>query len=135
MGEMVLDLSLATLPQYATLNVYAGMGEVVLKVPRSVHVIVRALLCMGEIDAMGEKKGGICLMAHEEISPTPNPNASYGTQSLMPTATLEIKAYMLMGELRIVQVEDRNEGTIIEPVQAIPRVEGQSNRKKLPQPK
>jgi Cell wall-active antibiotics response 4TMS YvqF len=133
MGEMVLDLSLATLPQYGTLNVFAGMGEVVLKVPRSVHVIVRAMLCMGEIDAMGEKKGGICLMAHEENSPTPNPNAPYGTQ--LPTATLEIKAYMLMGELRIVQVEDRSEGTMIEPVQTIQQVEGQSNRKKLPQPK
>lgn len=139
MGEMVLDMSLATLPQYGTLNIYAGMGEVVLKVPRSVHVIVRAFLCMGEIDAMGEKKGGICLMAHEESSITPNPNlpnapyAAYGTQ--IPTATLEINAHMLMGELRIVQVEDRNQGTTIEPVQTFQQVEGRANRKKLPQPK
>jgi Cell wall-active antibiotics response 4TMS YvqF len=133
MGEMVLDMSLATLPQYGTLNIYAGMGEVVLKVPRSVHVIVRAFLCMGEIDAMGEKKGGICIMAHEESSTTLSSNAPYGTQ--IPTATLEINAHMLMGELRIVQVEDRNQGTTIEPIQTFQQVEGRTNRKKLPQPK
>ncbi|HLX56506.1 MAG TPA: LiaF domain-containing protein [Ktedonobacteraceae bacterium] len=133
MGEMVLDLSLATIPQYGTLNVFAGMGEVVLKVPRSVHVIVRAFICLGEIDAMGEKKGGICIMAHEENLPGPDPNAPYGSQE--PTATLEINAHMFMGEIRIVQVDDRKEGTIIEPVQSIQQLEGQSNRRKLPQPK
>lgn len=92
MGEVKVDLGVAELPPQATLDVTAIMGEVTIYVPRSVRVSVRSVVVMGEVNALGESTGGMFAGGREVHAPD---NAA-------PAADLEIRANVLMGEVKIV---------------------------------
>lgn len=125
-GEIELDLSMAALPQQGTLQVNMLIGEVKIYVPRSVHVSVQATAVIGEVNALGHKSEGI--IAHSQAE-------SYAEGILETTAPrLEIQVNMLIGEARVVQVDN----PVI--VDKLARKEGrwlkrEAARAQLPQPK
>src|SRR5262249_14407247 len=53
-GELELDISLASMPAHSVLDVYALIGEVKLYVPSSLHVSVHTFTMIGEANAFGE---------------------------------------------------------------------------------
>jgi hypothetical protein len=93
-GEVKLDLSLAALPRRATIRAAAIVGEVTLYVPRSAHVRVHGLALVGEVNALGERSGGIVSFAGEEHTPDGPAECD-----------LEIEAVALVGEVKIVLVD------------------------------
>jgi len=125
-GEIELDLSMAALPQQGTLQVNVLIGEVKIYVPRSVHVTVQTTAVIGEVNALGHKSEGI--IAHSQAE-------SYAEGTLDTTAPrLEIQVNMLIGEARVVQVDN----PVI--VDKLARKEGrwlkrEAARAQLPQPK
>ena len=101
MGEVKLDLSLATLPPNGLLEVYVPIGEATIYVPREVHVTVRAFAFMGEIQVMGEERNGIFARLHEEdFPPELPPNAPAPTS----TPHLEIRLRTVMGSIKVKRV-------------------------------
>lgn len=101
MGEVKLDLNLATIPQRGVLNLYGLMGSMTIYVPRNVRVRVRALTLLGEATALGENSGGILAMGHADSDEFAEP-APDGTE---PMADLTIRAFMCMGEIKVVQTD------------------------------
>jgi hypothetical protein len=117
-GEVELDLSLASVPQQCVLEVYALIGEVKLYVPSEVRVTVRALSLIGEADALGESSEGIPAHLSEEF-----PAQGAGAAS---APHLEIRAFTLIGELNIKQVDA--------PVITQGNLQGKASPPALPEP-
>ena len=92
MGEAKLDLGLAHMPPHARLQITAIMGTVVIYVPRSLHVAVRARVFLSDTNSLGESAGGVVTFAHEEHSPLNEP----------PAAQLEIEVFALMSNVKVV---------------------------------
>jgi len=115
-GELELDMSLASMPQHSILDVYALIGEVTLYVPSSMHVSVRTFNVIGETNAFGESRGGIFnMMDEEEFSPQ-GAGAPH----------LEIRVFMLIGEVNVKQVDA--------PVVTLIPVDEKAQPPALPQP-
>lgn len=97
-GDIELDLSLAALPQSATLQVYAFIGDVKIYVPRSVHVTVSTTALLGEASALGQKAEGF--IAHS--------SSERAAEATLDAAApyLDIQAHILLGEVRVVQVDN-----------------------------
>ncbi|HEY7348080.1 MAG TPA: LiaF domain-containing protein [Ktedonobacterales bacterium] len=95
-GEIKLDLSLATLPPDSVLEVFVPVGEAVIYVPREVHVTVRAFSLIGETQVMGEERNGIFARLNEEF-PSEIPSAS-------PAPHLEIRLKTIMGSVKVIRV-------------------------------
>jgi hypothetical protein len=93
-GEAKLDLSLAAFPRRAAIRAVALVGAVTLYVPRSAHVSVRGLALVGEVDALGERAGGIVSFAGEEHTPDGQAECD-----------LEIEVLALVGEVKVVLVD------------------------------
>jgi predicted membrane protein len=115
MGATKLDLSLATLPRSGTLRILAGMGEVTLYVPRSISVSVRAMTLLGETKALGEEAAGILAPVYTRTHDEDDPSA--------PQTHLEIDALMVMGSIKVIQV---NRPGV--------RISGEPQPRALPQP-
>jgi hypothetical protein len=96
LGQIKLDLSLATLPQHGVLEVFVPVGEAVIYVPREVHVTVHAFALIGEAKAMGEERNGLFAHLTEEFPPQEIPAAS--------TPHLEIRLKTLMGSVKVIRV-------------------------------
>jgi hypothetical protein len=119
-GEMALDLSIAELPQRGVLDIFMGLGEVTIFVPRNIYVSVRTALAIGEVKIGSEKRDGFFCFTQEDIQPTSiDPNDDFVPQ-------LEIHVSGLMGEVKIKPVDT--------PVIA-GQIKSGNNRKALPQPK
>lgn len=97
LGEVELDLSIAALPQQATLQVYMLAGEVKIYVPRSINVTVSTTAVLGEVSALGQKSEGI--IAHSSHASAAEDGMDAATRSL------DIQAHILLGEVKIVQVD------------------------------
>ncbi len=117
-GELNLDLSIATLPPQGVLNVFMLIGETNLYVPDSVHVSVRVFTLLGEVTAFGESRGGIFTLMSEEEFPAQVPGAS--------TPHLEIHVFTLIGEINVKQVNA--------PVITVSKAKEQAAPPVLPQP-
>jgi predicted membrane protein len=119
-GEMALDLSIATLPPQGVLEIYMGIGELTITVPHDIYVSVQAAFAIGEVKIANEKREGIFCITHDEIRPT-GVGSSVGN-----VPHLEIRVSGLIGEVKIKQV-------------ATPAISGQiqprNERNALPQPK
>ncbi|HEY7349999.1 MAG TPA: LiaF domain-containing protein [Ktedonobacterales bacterium] len=118
-GELGLDMSLATMPPHSVLDVYALVGEATLYVPSSVRVSVRAFTLIGDVKALGESREGIFAYLNEEEFPAPGAGAASAPH-------LEIRAFMLIGELNVKQVDA--------PVITLEMTPGQAAPPALPQP-
>ena len=115
-GELELDMSLASMPQHSVLDVYALIGEATLYVPSSLHVSVRTFTLIGETNAFGESRAGVfTVMNEEEFSPQG-----------VGAPHLEIRVFMLIGEVNIKQVDA--------PVVTLGILKGQEQPPALPQP-
>lgn len=97
LGQVKLDLSLATLPPNGVLEVFVPMGEVVIYVPREVHVTVRAFALLGEVKVLGEERNGIFVHLNEEGFPA---EGIPGT----PVPHLEIRLKTFLGSVRVIRV-------------------------------
>ncbi len=97
-GELSLDLSLASMPPHSVLNVYCLIGEATLYVPSSAHVSVRALTLLGEARAFDESREGVFAYLSEEEFPAQGASSASAPR-------LEIRAFMLIGELTVKQVD------------------------------
>ncbi len=98
LGQVKLDLSLATLPQNGVLEVFVPVGEAVIYVPREVHVTVRASALIGEAKVLGEERNGIFVLLNEEVFPAQGvPNAS--------APHLEIRLKTWMGSVKVIRVD------------------------------
>jgi len=117
-GEVALDLSLASMPQHCVLDVYALIGEATLYVPSEVRVTVNAFTLIGEAKALDESSEGIFAHLSDEFPAQGAAGAS--------APHLEIHAFMLIGELTIKQVDA--------PVITTDRLKGQATPPALPQP-
>ncbi len=95
-GEVKLDLSLATLPPNGILEVSVPVGEAVIYVPREVHVTVRAFALIGETKAMGEEHNGFFVRLNDEFPPEGVPTA--------PVPHLEIRLRTFMGSVKVIRV-------------------------------
>lgn len=98
-GDVELDLSLAALPRSATLQVYALIGDVKIYVPRSLHVTVSTTAVLGEASALGQKAEGF--IAHSSVE-----RAAEATLDGTAAPYLDIQAHILIGEVRVVQVDN-----------------------------
>lgn len=101
MGEVKLDLNLATLPRQGVLNLFGMMGEMTIFVPRSVRVRVRATTLLGEAKALGEGSAGILAMTHADSHEGEDPAPS----APEPVSDLVINAFMCMGEIKVIQTD------------------------------
>ncbi len=95
MGEVQLDLNLAELPPQAKMQLSVIMGTVTIYVPPSVRVSVRSTVLLGEADALGENTNGVVAFGHEQHDP----------MGAAPRADLEIEAFVLMGQVKVVLAE------------------------------
>lgn len=118
-GELALDMSIASMPAHSILKIYALAGEARLYVPASVRVSVRAVTLIGEAKAFGESREGIFAHLDEEAFPAQGPSAA-------PAPHLEIRAFLLAGELTIKQVDA--------PIITLEMMQGQPTPPALPQP-
>jgi hypothetical protein len=118
-GELELDISLASMPAHSVLDVYALIGEVKLYVPSSLHVSVRTFTLIGEANAFGESRAGVLTSLNEEEYPARGASAATAPH-------LEIRAFMLIGELTVKQVDA--------PVITLGNLKGQATPPALPQP-
>ena len=97
LGQVKLDLSLATLPPKGVLEVFVPVGEMVIYVPRELHVSLRAFALIGEVKALGEERNGMFASLHEEEFPAEG----------VPAATaphLEIHLKTIIGSVKVVRV-------------------------------
>lgn len=101
MGEVTLDLNLAMLPPRGVLNLYGLMGSMTIYVPKTVRVRVRAMTLLGEANALGESSGGILAMGHADNDDYTDPASG----APAPTTDLTIRAFMCMGEIKVVQTD------------------------------
>lgn len=115
-GELELDLSLATTPPGSVLNVYMLIGEARLYVPRDLHVSVRVFTLLGEARAFGESREGIFVHLSDEELPAQEPSAPH----------LEIRVFTLIGEVEVKQVDA--------PIITIAKGQEQATPPMLPQP-
>ena len=97
MGQVKLDLSLATLPQNGILEVFVPMGEAIIYVPNEVDVTVHAFALIGEVKVMGEERNGIFAMLKQEEFPA---------QGVPPASAphLEIRLRTIMGSVKVKRV-------------------------------
>lgn len=117
-GELALDLSLATMPSRSVLEIYGVAGEITLSVPRSVAVSVRAWTLLGEAAVFGETSGVLLTHVNETAVPAPGT----GTAAI---PQLEIRAVLLLGNVTIKQVDT--------PVVPLGEEQGQPPPRLLPQ--
>ncbi len=97
MGQVKLDLSLATLPQNGVLEVFVPLGEAIIYVPNEVDVTVHAFALIGEVKVMGEERNGIFAVLKQEEFPAQG----------VPPATaphLEIRLRTVMGSVKVKRV-------------------------------
>jgi predicted membrane protein len=102
LGQVKLDLSLATLPPEGALDVFVPVGEIVIYVPREVQVTVNALAVLGEIKALGEERTGVLARLQEEFLPERTP-AGAGTQ-------LELRLRTFIGSVKVIRVSGPGPG-------------------------
>lgn len=95
MGEVLVDLRQAKLPPQGHIRVNVVMGETRILVPRGVRVSARTRVIMGEATTLGENIAGLVASGEEEHEPLTGE----------PTAELVIDASVIMGELKIVLVD------------------------------
>lgn len=105
-GELELDISLASMPPQTTLDVVALIGEATLHVPSSIHVTVQSFALLGEVNAFGESRSGFFVSLSEEEYPARGTDAATAPH-------LKINAFMLIGELNVKQ-EDVPVVTLLE---------------------
>jgi Cell wall-active antibiotics response LiaF, C-terminal len=96
-GNIKLDLSLATLPPNGVLEVFVPLGEVVIYVPREVHVTLHASALLGEVNALGEERKGIFARINEEEFPSEGIAAT-------PVPHLEIRLKTIIGNVKVIRV-------------------------------
>jgi hypothetical protein len=96
MGDVQLDLSKAELPPQARVRVYSVMGSVRILAPKDVHIIVRSMTQLGEVNALGESVSGVMASGHEEHEPEADGGAR---------AQVEIEAFALMGNVTVTLIE------------------------------
>lgn len=92
-GDIKIDLSTATITEGDHLvNVKAGMGEVVIRVPNNVNVEVEAKSGVGEMTVLGDHRNGLGLHISRQV--------------LVPDSKvfLRINANLGVGSLRVVSV-------------------------------
>lgn len=97
MGQVKLDLSLATLPPNGVLDVFVPVGEAIIYVPNEVDVTVHAFALIGEVKVMGEERNGIFAVLKQEEFPAQG----------VPPATaphLEIRLRTVMGSVKVKRV-------------------------------
>jgi predicted membrane protein len=80
------------------LDVIALVGEATVYVPSSMHVTLRTLALIGEVNAFGETRDGIFVTMNEEEFPAQGAAAASAPH-------LEIHVFMLIGEVTIKQVD------------------------------
>jgi hypothetical protein len=96
-GQVKLDLSLATLPQNGILDVFVPVGEAVIYVPNEVDVTVHAFALIGEVKAMGEERNGIFAVLKQEEFPAQG-------ASPFTAPHLEIRLRTVMGSVKVKRV-------------------------------
>jgi len=64
-------------------------------VPPSVRVSVRSTVLLGEADALGENTNGVVAFGQEQHDPP----------GMAPRADIEIEAFVLMGQVRVILAE------------------------------
>jgi hypothetical protein len=97
LGQVKLDLSLATLPPHGVLEVFVPMGEIIIYVPREVRVTLRADALLGDVKALGEERNGIFARLRDEEFPAES----------VPTASaphLELRLRTVMGSIKVIRV-------------------------------
>lgn len=92
-GEATLDLSLAELPTRGSLTFFGAIGELTIRVPRSLALEVCAFTMIGEATVLGEEHGGIFALGHEDAV-----GQGDGPQ-------LRINVFMLIGEVNVTYVD------------------------------
>jgi hypothetical protein len=97
MGQVKLDLSLATLPPNGVLEVFVPLGEAIIYVPREAHVKVRAFALLGEIKVLGEERNGIFAHLKDEEFPPE-------TTTAVPAPHLEIRLKTIAGTVKVIRV-------------------------------
>ena len=97
LGQVKLDLSLATLPPNGVLEVFVPMGEVVIYVPREAHITVRAFALLGEVKVLGEERNGIFAHLNDEEFPAEGISAASAPH-------LEIRLKTLAGSVKVIRV-------------------------------
>jgi len=110
-GEVMLDLRLATLPPDGLLEVYVLVGEATIYVPRNIHVAVQAFALVGETKALTEERSGIFVLLDEEELPAPAVPPAQGmapelAQDAVAQAAphLEIRVATVIGSVQVVPV-------------------------------
>jgi hypothetical protein len=91
MGNVLVDLRQARLPQYARMRVDVVMGQTRILVPGGVHFSARTRVIMANSMTLGEYAAGIVTGGEVEHEPA-------GGE---PVAELESDAQVIMGELKI----------------------------------
>jgi hypothetical protein len=112
LGDLKLDLTRATLPAYATLDVTVVLGSALIYVPRAMRVRVDSHLVLGEVKALGETVGGIMAASHVEHAPPPEsalaPGAAQARRALEASQTapqIDIVVHNIAGSVKIVLVD------------------------------
>lgn len=102
-GDIKIDLSTATISEgHHLVNVKAGMGEIVIRVPDNVSVEVEAKGGVGEITVLGDTRNGLGLhISRQQIVPESK-------------VSLRIDANLGVGSMRIVSVPATPNFLIIE---------------------
>ena len=95
MGEVQLDLNQAELPPQAKMQITAIMGTVIIYVPPSARVSVRSTVLLSDMNALGESTSGVVGFGNEQHDPTGTP----------PKADIEIEAFVLMANVKVVLAE------------------------------
>jgi hypothetical protein len=99
MGDLKLDLSRATVPPRAQLEIVNVMGSVAIYVPRAMRVHVVSRVVLGEVHTFGEVTGGIVSGSHEEHMPE---SAAIG-DAAVPELRIDVRCYL--GNVKIVVVD------------------------------
>jgi predicted membrane protein len=98
LGQVKLDLSLASLPPQGVLEVVVPIGEVVIYVPREVQVTLSAFALIGEVQALGEERSGVFARLHEEVFPAESLSAASA-----PHVELRLKTFI--GSVKVIRVD------------------------------
>jgi hypothetical protein len=97
LGQVKLDLSLATLPPDGVLEVSVPLGEMVIYVPRELHVTLRAFALLGEVKALGEERNGLFARLREVDFPPEIASAA-------PAPHLELRLRTVIGSVKVIRV-------------------------------
>lgn len=97
LGQVKLDLSLATLPPNGILDVFVPVGEAIIYVPNEVDVTVHAFALIGEVKVMGEERNGIFVALKQEEFPAQGVPPD-------PAPHLEIRLRTIMGSVKVKRV-------------------------------